>query len=101
YAKKKKYDTRSISYAQFLLLFGSTRTFWEFFRDNTEVRWQISTFQYYSFAAFILGAIWIGIVFYLEKHPEFVKKHELLFSNDIGEFTKIKMFLRRRRSLGK
>lgn len=98
YAKKKKYNTRSISYAQFLLLFGSTRTFWEFFRDNTEVRWQISTFQYYSFAAFLLGAIWIGILFYLQKHPEFVKKHELLFSNDIGEFTKIKMLLRRRGS---
>ena len=95
YAKKKNYKLNGISYAQYLFLFGLTRTFWEFFRDNTEQRWQISTFQYYSFAAFVLGAIWLSIAFYLRKHPEFVRKHELLFGEDIGELTRIKMFLRK------
>lgn len=96
YAKNKNYNVHGISYAQYLLLFGLTRTFWEFFRDNTEVRWQISTFQYYSFAAFLLGIIWISIMFYIRKHPEFVKKHELLFREDAGELTRIRMFLRRK-----
>lgn len=95
YAKKKNYKTRGISYAQFLFLFGITRTFWEFFRDNTEVRWQISVFQYYSFAAFVLGTIWLIITLYLEKHPDFVEKHELFFREDVGELTRIKMFFRR------
>jgi len=93
YAKRKKYDVHGISYGQYLVLFGLTRTFWEFFRDNTEVRWQISTFQYYSFAAFLLGVIWLGTAFYLRKHPEFVKKHALLFREDVGELTRIKIFL--------
>ena len=96
YAKKKNYKLHGISYAQYLFLFGLTRTFWEFFRDNTEQRWQISTFQYYSFAALLLGAVWLGIAFYLRKHPEFVEKHELLFREDVGELTRIKMFLRKR-----
>lgn len=97
YAKKKNYKTHGISYAQFLFLFGLTRTFWEFFRDNTPQRWQISTFQYWSFTAFLLGTIWIGIIFYLQKHPEFVEKHELFFRDDVGELTRIKMFLRKRK----
>lgn len=96
YAKKKKYKTQGISYAQYLFLFGLTQAFWEFFRDNTPERWQISTFQYYSFAAFLIGLIWLGIAFYIQKHPEFVQKHELLFMEDVGELTKIKMFLRKR-----
>lgn len=95
YAKKKNYKLHGISYAQYLFLFGLTRTFWEFFRDNTEVRWQISIFQYYSFAAFVLGLIWLVITFYLQKHPEFAKKHDLLFREDVGELTKIRMFLRK------
>ena len=95
YAKKRDYKTHGISYAQFLFLFGLTRTFWEFFRDNTEVRWQISIFQYYSFTAFLLGIIWIGIVLYLKKHPEFIEKHTLFFRDDVGELTRIKMFLRK------
>ena len=97
YAKKKNYKLHGISYAQYLFLFGLTRTFWEFFRDNTPQRWQISTFQYYSFAAFVLGTIWLIITFYLRKHPEFVKKHELFFKEDVGELTRIKMFLRKRK----
>ena len=96
YAKKKNYKLHGISYGHYLLLFGLTRTLWEFFRDNTEVRWQISVFQYYSFAAFLLGTIWSGITLYLQKHPEFVKRHELLFREDAGELTRIKMFLRRK-----
>ncbi len=96
YAKKKNYELHGISYAQYLLLFGLTRTFWEFFRDNTEVRWQISIFQYYSFAAFVLGLIWLCIVVYLRKHPEFVEKHKILLRDDVGELTRIKMFLRKR-----
>ena len=99
YAKKKNYKLHGISYAQYLFLFGLTRTFWEFFRDNTEVRWQISVFQYYSFAAFVLGAIWLITTFYLDKHPEFVKKHELFFREDVGELTRIKMFLRKRKQV--
>lgn len=98
YAKKKKYKTRGISYGQYFFLFGLTQAFWEFFKDNTEQRWQISTFQYYSFAAFLIGLIWLGVAFYLQKHPEFVKKHELLFREDVGELTRIKMFLRKRRN---
>jgi prolipoprotein diacylglyceryltransferase len=96
YAKKKKYDVHGISYGQYLFLFGITRTFWEFFRDNTPERWQISIFQYYSFAAFVLGMIWLGIAFYLRKHPGFVEKHNLLLREDVGELTRIKMFLRKR-----
>lgn len=98
YAKKKNYKLHGISYAQYLFLFGLTRTFWEFFRDNTEQRWQISIFQYYSFAAFILGAVWLGVTFYLQKHPEFVKKHELWLREDVGELTRIRMALRRRKN---
>ena len=98
YAKKKNYKLHGISSAQYLFLFGLTRTFWEFFRDNTPQRWQISTFQYYSFAAFVLGVIWLSITFYLQKHPEFVKQHELLFREDVGELTRIKMFLRKKRN---
>lgn len=94
YAKRNNYKLHGISYAQYLFLFGLTRTFWEFFRDNTPERWQISTFQYYSFAAFLFGTIWLGAAFYLKKHPEFVKKHELLFREDAGELTRIKMFFR-------
>ena len=99
YAKKKNYETHGISYAQYLFLFGLTRTFWEFFRDNTEKRWQISIFQYYSFAAFVLGAIWLGITFYLQKHPEFIEKHGLLFREDVGELTRIKMCLRKKKNV--
>lgn len=95
YAKKKNYKLHGISYGQYLFLFGITRTFWEFFRDNTPERWQISVFQYYSFAAFVLGTIWIIITLYLQKHPEFVKKHELFFREDAGELTRIKMFFRK------
>ena len=97
YAKKKNYKLHGISYGQYLFLFGITRTFWEFFRDNTPQRWQISVFQYYSFAAFVLGAIWLITTFYLRKHPEFVKKYELFFRDDVGELTKIKMLLRKRK----
>ncbi|MBO4698723.1 prolipoprotein diacylglyceryl transferase [bacterium] len=95
YAKKKNYKVHGISYAQYLFLFGLTRTFWEFFRNNTRIRWQISVFQYYSFAAFVFGVIWLGVTFYLKKNPDFVKKHELLFRDDVGELTRIKMLLRK------
>ncbi|MBP5406748.1 prolipoprotein diacylglyceryl transferase [bacterium] len=95
YAKRKKYDVHGISYGQFLFLFGLTRTFWEFFRDNTKIFWKISLFQYYSFAAFVLGLIWLGVAFYLQKHPRFVEKHGLLSREDAGELTKIRMFLRK------
>lgn len=57
---------------------------------------QISVFQYYSFAAFVLGSIWLITTFYLREHPEFVKKHELFFRDDVGEFTRIKMLLKKR-----
>ncbi|MBO4689384.1 MAG: prolipoprotein diacylglyceryl transferase, partial [Paludibacteraceae bacterium] len=82
YAKKKNYETHGISYGQYLFLFGLAQTFLDFFRDDTPQRWQISTFQYYSFAAFLIGLIWLGVAFYLQKNPEFVKKHELLFRED-------------------
>ena len=97
YAKKKNYKVHGISYAQYLFLFGLTRTFWEFFRDNTEVRWQISIFQYYSFAAFVVGAVWIITTFYIQKHPKFIERHDLLFREDVGELTKMRMFLSKRK----
>lgn len=98
YAKKKNYKLHGISYAQYLFLFGLTRTFWEFFRNNTEVRWQISVFQYYSFAAFIFGATWLGIIFYFRKHPGFIEKHSLLFQENTGELSRIRMFFRNRKN---
>ena len=91
YQKKKNYNTHGISYAQHLLLFGFTRFIYEFFRDDTEIRWHLSVFQGYTIAEFVLGIIGIILIAYFLKHKDITEKHELTFREDIGELTRIKM----------
>lgn len=91
YAKRHDYNTHGVSYAQHLILFGLTRFLYEFFRDDTPVRWQLSQFQYYCIAEFALGLVVLFAIRYSLKHKEMTEKHPLLFREDIDEVTRIKL----------
>lgn len=91
YAKKHDYNTHGIAYGQHLLLFGLTRFIYEFFRDDTPVRWQLSQFQYYCIAEFALGLIGLIVVSSALKNRDLREKHPLLFREDIDEWTRLKL----------
>ena len=91
YAKKHDYNTHGVAYAQHLALFGATRFIYEFFRNDTPVRWQLSQFQYYCIAEFALGVIVLLTIHFALNNKALVEKHPLLFREDIDEVTRLKL----------
>ena len=57
YGKKKGYECRGKVMALFLILTGSTRFVFEFFRDNTKLFWGISELALWAFLAFAVGCV--------------------------------------------
>ncbi len=97
YSKKKNYNTHGICYFIHMVLFGASRFIYEFFRDNTPVRWQLSQFQYYCIAEFAIGLIFIILIKYSLSNQKLTENHPLLFREDIDEVTRIRMALRDRK----
>ena len=67
-AKKKNYEPDGFEYPLMLVLFGSTRFVFEFLRDNQKLFWGISNLAIHALFMFIVGAIWIVILY--NKHNE-------------------------------
>ncbi len=99
YAKKKNYDTHGKAYPIHMVLFGLTRFVYEFFRDNTAVRWQLSEFQYYCIAEFAVGVIGLVLINYVVKNQKFRDKHPLLVNEEIDEITRLKKAFSKKKTL--
>lgn len=95
YAKSKNFDTHGKLYFLHMILFGITRFVYEFFRDDTAVRWHLSQFQYYCIAEFLVGLIFVLAINYSLRHPELMEKHPLLYREDIDEVTRIKLAIKK------
>jgi len=67
YAKKNKYNGSGKVNALFLILFGSTRFFLEFLRDNHKLFWGISELAVIAFLTFATGAVWMVFLCRREK----------------------------------
>ena len=68
YAKKKNYPTDGRTYAIMLMLFGSTRFIWEFFRDNNKLFWGISNLAIHALIMCIAGCLaYFRLIPYMEK----------------------------------
>lgn len=65
-AKKKHYEPDGYEYPLMLILFGSTRFVFEFFRDNDKIFWGISNLAIHALFMFVVGLIWI--IYYDKKH---------------------------------
>lgn len=61
-ARKKKYEPDGNEYPLMLILFGSTRFIFEFFRDNDKMFWGISNLAIHAFFMFVVGLIWIVVM---------------------------------------
>ena len=77
-AKKTKYDCSGKLYPYFLLLFGGTRFFLEFLRDNNKLFWGISDLALHAAAMVLVGAVWLLILRMRTPAPKqkAAKKHE-------------------------
>ena len=62
YAKSKNYSKAANSYPVMLILFGSTRFFLEFARDNEKLFWGISNLAIHAFVMFVVGLVWLLIL---------------------------------------
>ena len=60
-AKKRKYVPDGYEYPLMLVLFGSSRFIFEFFRDNGKLFWGISLLAVHAFIMFVVGVIWISV----------------------------------------
>lgn len=60
-AKKRDYVPDGFEYPVMLVLFGSSRFIFEFFRDNDKMFWGISNLAIHALFMFIVGIIWIFI----------------------------------------
>ena len=94
YSKKKNFNTQGYPYAIHLLLYGFTRFIYEFFRDNTDQKWQISGLQWYALAAFVLGLIGVILIRVIKNKPDFLKKHAILFDTSLNEVDRIKKLIK-------
>lgn len=56
-AKKKNYVSDGLAYPIMLILFGSTRFIWEFFRDNEKLWLGCSSFSFHALFMMIAGII--------------------------------------------
>jgi hypothetical protein len=61
-ARKKKYEPDGYEYPLMLVLFGSTRFIFEFFRDNIKMFWGISNLAIHALFMFVVGLIWIAVM---------------------------------------
>ena len=98
YAKKKNYDTHGRAYPIHMVLFGLTRFVYEYFRDNTDVRWQLSQFQIYCIAEFAVGVLLLVLIGYAVKNVRFREKHPLLVDESIDEWTRLKKAFSKKKS---
>ncbi len=60
-AKKHNYHNQGRCMPWMLILFGSTRVIWEFFRANEKIFLCFSELAIWSIAAVFLGTLWLGI----------------------------------------
>ena len=75
YAKKKSYKADGSCYALFLVLFGVTRFFLEFLRDNNKLFLGISNLALHALFMVVVGTIWL--FFLAEKEKESKRKAEI------------------------
>lgn len=61
YAKKHRYDSNGRVYPLFLILFGVTRFFLEFLRDNQKIFCSVSLLALHCVIMVLVGAIWLVI----------------------------------------
>ncbi len=61
YAKKHRYDSSGRVYPLFLILFGLTRFFLEFLRDNQKVLGNISVLALHCVLMVLVGAVWLTL----------------------------------------
>ena len=73
YTREKKFDRSAQAYPIMLMLFGSTRFFLEFLRDNDKLFWGISNLAIHAFVMFVVGVIW----FFLERHNQKKKQAKI------------------------
>ena len=62
-SKKKQYEPDGYEYPLMLVLFGSTRFLFEFLRDNDKMFWGISNLAIHALFMFVVGLIWIIILY--------------------------------------
>ena len=62
YARKKGFECRGKVLALFLILYGSSRFIFEFFRDNTKLFWGISELAIWALLAFFTGCVMLLII---------------------------------------
>jgi phosphatidylglycerol:prolipoprotein diacylglycerol transferase len=66
-AKKRNYIPDGLEYPLMLILFGSTRFIFEFFRDNDRFRWGCSGLAFHALFMFIVGVVALIILKKREK----------------------------------
>lgn len=65
--KKMQFPTNGRSYPTMLILFGSTRFIWEFFRNNEKLWLGCSSLAFHALFMALVGAIWL---IYLQKQQK-------------------------------
>lgn len=69
----------------------------ENFRDNTDVRWQLSQFQIYCIAEFAVGILLLAMIAYAVRYQKFREKHPLLVDEEIDEWTRLKKVFKKQK----
>lgn len=64
---KKEYPTDGRSYPIMIILFGSTRFIWEFFRNNEKIWMGCSSLAFHALFMTLVGAIWLIYIHKQEK----------------------------------
>lgn len=71
YIIKSKYKTQPLLMPIMLVLFGASRFFLEFLRDNNKVLFsKISELSLWSFSMFVVGLLWITVSFFVSRKKE-------------------------------
>lgn len=73
-AKKENYSGTGRVYAQFLVMFGGTRFFLEFLRNNDKLVLGISNLAFHALFMTVVGTIWLYVL--MEKERENKRKAE-------------------------
>jgi phosphatidylglycerol:prolipoprotein diacylglycerol transferase len=60
-AKKRNYVPDGLEYPLMLVLYGSSRFIFEFFRDNYKLLWGCSNLAFHALFMFVVGVIWIVV----------------------------------------
>ena len=76
-SKKEKYIGTGKVYITFLLIYGSTRFFLEFLRDNDKLLLGISNLALHALFMVLVGAIWLMVLHEKNKQQEHLKKKNL------------------------